>query len=163
MTGGGSGIGRALALQLARASDLVVVVAGRRADRLEETCALGSAGTILPVACDVASRESRLRLVERVRALGAPVRFLVHNAAVLGPVGSMATVGEEEWRAVMDTNVNGPLALTLQLLDLMQDGARVLHVSSGAAHRYMKGTVRRAAAWRERRLGGSDSGCRLCV
>lgn len=54
---------------------------------------------------------------------------------MLGPVTPLTRVDAEAWRRVFAVNVDAPLFLTQALLPLMNDGTRVLHISSGAAHK----------------------------
>lgn len=60
---------------------------------------------------------------------------MVHNAAVLEPVKPLMEVDVCEWRQSMSTNVEAPLFLTQMLLPHLKAGARILHISSGAAHK----------------------------
>ncbi|WP_440995465.1 SDR family NAD(P)-dependent oxidoreductase [Arhodomonas sp. SL1] len=133
VTGGGSGIGRALALRLA-GGGMPVLVVGRRDGALEATAA--AATGIETVVADVGSEAGRSAVVAAVG--GRRVRYLVHNAGVLEPVGPLARVGLAQWRANQAVNVEGPLFLTQGLLPLLS-GGRVLHISSGAAHRAIPG------------------------
>jgi len=129
VTGGGTGIGRALALELARRG-LEVLVVGRRRPLLDAVCAEG-AGRIRAVSADVSLESGR---AEVCAAVGdRPLYCLVHNAAVLLPVGPLSGVSLEAWRSAQAVNVEAPLFLTQSLLPQLP-GGRVLHVSSGAAH-----------------------------
>ncbi|HHJ52201.1 MAG TPA: SDR family NAD(P)-dependent oxidoreductase [Caldithrix abyssi] len=131
ITGGGSGIGRALAHVLAGQFDMTVFIVGRRMAKLRET-AQPFPKLIHPIAADVASDAGRAAIET---GLGQTrLRFLVHNAGVLEPVKPLLAVTLEEWRAHMAVNVEGPLFLTRLLLPRLQKGARILHISSGAAH-----------------------------
>jgi len=136
VTGAGSGIGRALALALAD-RDLKVIAVGRRRAALEETAA-ARAGMIVVEAADVATPEGRAAITSALPA-EARLRVLVHNAAVLTPVGPLADVTLDDWRHAEAVNVEGPLFLTQRLLEPLADGGRVLHVSSGAAHSVLAG------------------------
>jgi NAD(P)-dependent dehydrogenase (short-subunit alcohol dehydrogenase family) len=91
------------------------------------------------VVADVATDE-REKIVEAVRARGR-LALLVHNAAVLRPETSLEKVTPEEWRSVMSINAEAPLFLTQALLPHLDDGARVLHISSGAAHKALSGAA----------------------
>lgn len=130
VTGGGTGIGQALGEELARRG-LHVLAVGRRAEPLR---ALASRfpGRIEPLAADVGAPEGRAAVAA---ALGTDVklRFLVHNAATLAPVGPLRELCPDALRAHLAVNLEGPLFLTQQLLPMLA-GGRVLHVSSGAAH-----------------------------
>ncbi len=130
ITGGGSGIGQALAQRLAE-EGFHVLIAGRRAQSLEETKALMPA-SIQPVVADVATPEGRECVREAVGT--SRLRFLIHNAGVLEPVGPLERAELDAWRRNMAVNVEAPLFLTQALLPRLRGGGRVLHISSGAAH-----------------------------
>jgi benzil reductase ((S)-benzoin forming) len=63
---------------------------------------------------------------------------LIHNAAILTPVSSIAELKLDDWRNHMAINVEGPLFLSQALLPKMNN-SRILHISSGAAHRALAG------------------------
>ena len=73
---------------------------------------------------------------------------MIHNAGILGPIGSLEGVTEDRWRETFGVNVEAPLFLTQKLLrtkdskmgfDLIAPGARILQVGSGAAHHAIGG------------------------
>ncbi len=128
ITGGGSGIGKAAAHLFAEKGHTVYIV-GRRGALLEETAA-SHPGRIIPLRGDVADAGDRAKIAG---AVGEPLGALIHNAAILGPITDTLSIPEEEWRRVMEINLNAPLFLTQQLLPALRE-ARVLHISSGAAH-----------------------------
>ncbi|MGA0889323.1 MAG: SDR family NAD(P)-dependent oxidoreductase, partial [bacterium] len=68
-----------------------------------------------------------------------PLDLLVHNAAVLGPVGPILDQSPEDWKSHMATNVEGPLFLTQALLPNLVENSRVVNISSGAAHQGIPG------------------------
>jgi len=149
VTGGGSGIGRALALALA-ARGLYVLVVGRRREALRQTCELASqakvVGAVEDLAADVSSAQGRQAVAERVTNLcGTGDRHLacvVHNAAVLGEVGQLEQLTPKCFQEALTINVEGPLFLTQALLPFLAaspEGGRVLHISSGAAHGPLEG------------------------
>ncbi len=131
VTGGGSGIGRALCLELADQYGMSVLAVGRNRQKLLQTKAFNSA-KIEICAADVSSEKGRENIVHCVN--GKKLKFLIHNAAVLQPVKPLAQVELQEWRNHFATNVEGPLFLTQKLLPYLQKGTRILHISSGAAH-----------------------------
>lgn len=130
VTGGGTGIGRELALALA-ARGLHVLIAGRREQPLRETQAEAPERVHI-VSADLATESGR-RAVVAALPVDARLRCLVHNAALLTPIGPLAEVSLEEWRLSQATNVEAPLFLTQALLNRLR-GGRSLHISSGAAH-----------------------------
>ena len=112
ITGAGSGIGRGIALALARRGHAVALV-GRRATALEETraacAALGVRAVALPA--DLADEAARVVLPGLVRAaLGSPA-LLVHAAGVLAG-GEMGDLAEGTIERAVAINLTAPLALT---------------------------------------------------
>lgn len=131
VTGASSGIGRALTWELA-ARGIRVLGVGRDLQRLEETRRHAPA-LIKIIAADIATAEGREAVAASLSA-DDPIAYLVHNAAVLEPVGTLAAMSLESWRQAQAINVEGPLFLTQRLLPHLH-GGRLLHISSGAAHR----------------------------
>lgn len=135
VTGGGSGIGRSLAHELAR-RDRHVLIVGRHRDSLEET------QKCYPDKIDICVSDIALPAErENITAFFSPqdrIEFLVHNAGVLEPVGPLSEIELDAWRYHQAVNVEAPLFLTQALLPRLS-GGRILHVSSGAAHRPISG------------------------
>ncbi len=105
VTGGNGGIGRGIALGLARAG-ADIALAARNAEKLAATKAeIESLGRrCLSISCDVTVRADIDRAVlETTRELGAPA-ILVNNAGISGG-GRPETMSEETWDAVVDTNL----------------------------------------------------------
>jgi NAD(P)-dependent dehydrogenase (short-subunit alcohol dehydrogenase family) len=131
VTGAGSGIGRAVALELAK-RQLTVLAVGRREAPLRETAALAGPN-VLPVVCDVDEPADR-RMLARLAQDAGGVRFLVHGAGI-HRVEPLLAITQNTWREVIHTNVEARLFLTLELLPLYCSGARVLFVGSNSATR----------------------------
>lgn len=136
VTGGGTGLGRAIALALAHRGYRVLVT-GRRAGLLEETAAQAP-NRIDAVAADISAPDGRERIAQAIPAEGV-IRCLIHNAGVLDPVGPLRSVQLDDWRTAMAINVEGPVFLTQALLPKMERGGRIAHIGSGAAHKAMPG------------------------
>ena len=134
ITGASSGIGRAMARRLASQGQTVVAI-GRRAVPLEALAA--SAPGIEACVADVATEAGQAAIVAAVSQ--RPVRWLIHNAGVLEPVGPLLSQEAAAIRGSLAINLEAPIALTRQLLPVMESGGRILHVSSGAAHRALAG------------------------
>ncbi|MCC5813021.1 MAG: SDR family oxidoreductase [Ectothiorhodospiraceae bacterium] len=129
VTGGGSGLGREIARCLA-SRGMDVLVTGRRASMLQETCS-ADPERLSAVAADVSSRQGWQAVSDAVGE--REVHCLVHNAGVLSPIGPLSDVQEQDWNQSLAVNLTGPLFLTQALLPRLT-GGRVLHMSSGAAH-----------------------------
>lgn len=129
VTGGGSGIGRALAHALALRGKSVLIV-GRRLSALKETASLSP--LIAVCKADIASQEGRQEVLAQLQDIES-VDALVHNAGVLEPVSPLASVDEAAWGKTIATNLNAPLFLSQLLLPRLVNG-RVLHIGSGVAH-----------------------------
>ena len=134
VTGGGRGIGRAIALALARAG-AHVAVAARSVPELEavagEVAALGRRTFFFPL--DLADREMISAAPRQVAAALGPVEILVNNAGVIASEPAHA-LSDESWDMIMAVNLTGPALLTRACLPGMYDRAwgRVLNVASVA-------------------------------
>ena len=116
VTGGGTGLGRAIALAMARAGATVIIV-GRRSEPLEETAA---ADGIVPIVHDVTDFERAAALVSRItREWGSP-SILVNNAGVHLKKPSDDT-SVREFQTVLDTHVLAAHALTQAVIPGMRE------------------------------------------
>ncbi|GAA3762205.1 SDR family NAD(P)-dependent oxidoreductase [Salinactinospora qingdaonensis] len=114
VTGSGSGIGRHVALALAR-EGAAVVVAGRRHDRVAETVAMieKEGGDALAIATDVTDSASVAAMVARTVEHYGGLHVAVNNAGVLTATGPVGDVDPGEWETMLATNLTGML-LSLQ-------------------------------------------------
>ncbi|STX29553.1 yueD sepiapterin reductase [Legionella beliardensis] len=129
ITGGGSGIGRALAHILAD-QGYSVLIAGRREQALIETASYSS---LISICCaDVANAEGRQAILSSLNDKPT-LKGLIHNAGVIDPIAPVTAITETAWQQTLATNLNAPLFLTQLLLDKLQ-GGRVLTIGSGAAY-----------------------------
>ncbi|SFW91188.1 glucose 1-dehydrogenase [Amycolatopsis australiensis] len=105
VTGGGSGIGRATARAFA-AEGATVVVAGRDEGRLASAVAeIG--GDASAVTVDVTDSADVARMVETVVARHGGLDVAFNNAGILGSPAPVADLGEDDFAAVLGTNVTG--------------------------------------------------------
>ncbi|MEU9079599.1 SDR family NAD(P)-dependent oxidoreductase [Kitasatospora sp. NPDC004745] len=150
VTGGGSGIGRAIALAFAR-EGARVAVAGRSAGPLAGTVELieEAGGTAVALTGDVTDGRDAARLVrETVEAFGA-LDVAVNNAGVLGAVGPVAEIDAQEWERVLTVNVTGTLlAMQHQIAHMRaHGGGAIVNVSSNVgAHMRIPGLAAYAAS-----------------
>ena len=104
VTGAGSGIGRAVAVDLA-AHGWRVALAGRRAAQLEETAAMIGADA-LAHPCDLTHPDQVEGLFAATAARWGRVDLLFNNAGIFPPVVPFEDLSAEDWRAVVDVNLN---------------------------------------------------------
>ncbi len=135
VTGGGSGLGRAIAVTMARAG-YHVVVAGRTASTLDETVSL--AGSASAVVTDVADPSSVDALFAHVADRHGRLDVLVNNAGVFGPSKPVAEVTAAEWQTVVDINLTGAFRCAQAAFRLMSTqrprGGRIINNGSVSAH-----------------------------
>lgn len=135
ITGGGTGIGRALALAFAR-EGAVVAVSGRRRDRLDETVsALEEAGGRgLAVPCDVTDEDDVAAVVAQVVAELGKLDVAVANAGY-SAVGAVEDIPVDDWRRQFETNVLGLVATARHAIPALREtGGRLVLMGSVAAY-----------------------------
>ncbi|MDG3439651.1 SDR family NAD(P)-dependent oxidoreductase [Nitrospirillum amazonense] len=130
ITGAGSGIGQALAVEASRRG-LGLVLVGRRRPPLDATKALLRPGTrCLVLPADVTLAEDRGALVDAVRDHAGGLDFLVNNAGLVW-AGALSTLDDRTLTALVATNLMAPLALTRDFLPLLSAAAgRVVNIGS---------------------------------
>ena len=108
VTGGGSGIGRAVALALA-AEGATVAVAGRSQEALAETVKLieTADGTASYVTADVTDPSDVAQLVSTVVSRHNGLHLAVNNAGIIGAVAPVADFDDAIWSQVLATNLTG--------------------------------------------------------
>src|SRR5881396_550634 len=139
VTGGGSGIGRAAAIALAREGYDVVVV-GRRLDRLEESVSLAGQENLrlIAVPADVGDLASVQSVFAGVKAQFGRLDVLFNNAGTTAPAIPMEDLSIEQWNRVVETNLTGAFLCTQEAIKLMKDqeprGGRIINNGSISAH-----------------------------
>ncbi len=130
VSGAGSGMGRAIAVALAGAG-LKVALLGRDRAKLDETArAIGDRA--IPIACDVADRESVDRAVtEALKGLGS-IDLLICNAGMNVKPRSMAELDPADWDRMIATNLTGAYNLARAVLPSMRERRRGLIVQIGS-------------------------------
>ena len=136
VTGGGSGIGRALCLLLA-AEGAKVVAVGRTASKVAAVAkeAQAAGGTARAQAVDVADAEGLRALVDEVLREFGRIDVLVNNAGQNSPRRRLLSTTPDEIRGLFDANVFGAMFCTRAVLPAMRAAGRgtIVNVSSVAA------------------------------
>ena len=139
VTGAGSGIGRATSLALL-AAGYKVVLAGRRADALNETKTLAGALAehALPVPTDATDPAAVQALFETTRTTFGRLDVLFNNAGTGAPAIPMDELTVEQWKAVVDVNLTAVFLCTQQAFKLMKNqsprGGRIINNGSISAY-----------------------------
>lgn len=131
VTGAGSGIGRAIAVELSRRGVRLILL-GRTRDGLEQTQALLSAPDGATIMClDLACPQGRDGIAEKVATLTGRLDLLVNNAGIVD-AGPLASQSEDSWRRMIEVNLLAPMSITRQLLPLLRPSGcgRVVNVGS---------------------------------
>ena len=130
VTGGGRGIGRAIALAFAAPGRFVVVAARTRA-QLEETAEeiRRRGAEALALDMDVADERAVEHAFAQLREAVPRLDVLVNNAGIGGgrPIHQTDVAA---WRRVIDTNVVGMFLVTRQAVPLLREGGRIVNLSS---------------------------------
>lgn len=137
VTGGGKGIGKAIALGLAEAG-AKVVICGRTKERLDETVEeiKGMGGEALAVQADITDNAQVERLVEISAEKFGSIDILVNNAA-RSFMRSLLEMREDGWDKVFNTNCKGTFLVSRAVAKIMieKGGGRIINITSTAAER----------------------------
>ena len=169
ITGGSRGLGRNATLKLAARGVDIILTYRSRADEaaavVAQIEALGRRAVALPLAVDAAAGFPAFAEAVRQALAGTWQRerfdFLVNNAG-MGINAAFAETTEAQFDLLMNTHLKGPFFLTQALLPLLNDGGRILNVSTGlarfalpgyAAYASMKGGIEVLTRYLAKELG----------
>lgn len=139
VTGGGSGIGRAVALGL-QAAEYSVVVSGRRAAELEKTANLSVAPgcRIVPIPSDVSKPDSVRALFAEIRRRLGRLDIVFNNAGLSAPATPFEDISFEQWSSIVNVNLTGSFLCAQESFRLMKEqsprGGRIINNGSISAH-----------------------------
>lgn len=147
VTGGGSGIGLAIARALV-GRGFGVSLCGRDASKLERAArelseaAGGQSGLVHWLAADVSVAADVARWIAQARERLGPPDLLVNNAGT-GAFAPIVSLGEDDWERAMDVNLKGAFLCTREVLPLMRagGGGYIVNIASLAGKKGMTGAA----------------------
>ncbi len=139
ITGGGTGIGAAIARRFVK-DGAKVCIAGRRLDKLEETAASLPKGSVTVCPGDISNHDDIRRMVASALKPTGKLDVLVNNAAIES-MGSVTDLAPDEWRKALDTNLTGPFLLMKEVIPHMirNGGGSIINIGSLAGVRSVPG------------------------
>jgi meso-butanediol dehydrogenase / (S,S)-butanediol dehydrogenase / diacetyl reductase len=134
VTGGGTGIGRAVAERFV-ADGAFVCITGRRAELLDETASTLVSARVKVCAADVSDPAAVDRVVETALSFGRGLHILVNNAGIDQPMAGVAELDLADWHRVLEVNLTGPFLTMKAAIPHMiaAGGGSIINVASLAA------------------------------
>ncbi len=139
VTGGGTGIGAAIAERFV-AEGAKVCITGRRKEKLDEQAAAFSGDSLLTFVGDVSSQDDVKSMVAATVAFGGGIDILVNNAAS-DTFGSITELSPDDWRRILEINLTAPFLLMKEAIPHMikRGGGSIINVASIGGLRCMPG------------------------
>lgn len=137
VTGAGGGIGRAIAMELARRGDHVIIVCRSKVGAEETLCSIAEkGGSGEYIRCDLARINEIDALVEQIVQTHGRLDVLINNAGISNTL-PVEDIDEAEWDQMMATNLKGPFFLCRHAFRIMkeQNYGRIVNLSSIAGER----------------------------
>ena len=140
ITGGGTGIGAAIAERFV-AEGAKVCITGRRQGPLDQTAASLPAGTCATCAGSVCSDDDPARMVETALRFTGRLDILVNNAGT-GAAGTVTEMDPAVWRGELENNLTGPFLMMKAVLPKMMEagGGSIINIASLAGVRVVPGS-----------------------
>ncbi|MGI8483080.1 MAG: SDR family NAD(P)-dependent oxidoreductase, partial [Thermomicrobiales bacterium] len=132
VTGGGSGIGRAAAIDLGRQGALVAVLS-RQQRRIDETCTdvIAADGQAIGISADVTHEDELQAAVHQIEETWGRLDLVVVNAGANGVFAPLEDLTLEEWHHTLDTNLTSTFLTVKSSLPLLKrQGGAIVVVSS---------------------------------
>jgi NADP-dependent 3-hydroxy acid dehydrogenase YdfG len=139
VTGAGSGIGKHVAIALAR-EGYAMVLAGRRQEALEATAleVKQANSRALVVPADVSDPAAVSELFSKTKDTFGRLDLLFNNAGVSGAAVPLEDFAYEKWKSIVDTNLTGTFLCTQEAFKIMKSqeprGGRIINNGSISAH-----------------------------
>ena len=137
VTGGGSGVGRAVALAFGR-DGYKVLITGRRQEPLDETIALRAEAAMTAFPADVSREADVDALFSQAKSQFGRLDVIFNNAGTGAPAAPVGDITPAQWRAVIDVNLTGAFLCTRAAFNMMREqepqGGRIINNGSISAH-----------------------------
>jgi meso-butanediol dehydrogenase / (S,S)-butanediol dehydrogenase / diacetyl reductase len=136
ITGGGEGIGAAIAERFV-AEGAKVCITGRRKEVLDKMAESLPAGAVITCSGDVSNYEDAKRMVATTVGFGGKIDVLVNNAGINMPSGAITNVDTDNWKKVIEINLMGPFLVMKEAIPHMMKLGRgsIINISSvGGLH-----------------------------
>lgn len=134
VTGASRGIGRGIALSLAKAGANVAVNYQRKqeeaANVVAEIAQLGVKS--FAIQADVSNKSDVVRMMADVKSQFGQLNILVNNAGVVA-MGPVESISEEEWDRILDINLKGQFLCIQEAITMMPSGGKIICISSIAS------------------------------
>jgi NAD(P)-dependent dehydrogenase (short-subunit alcohol dehydrogenase family) len=131
ITGAGSGVGQAVAIELA-ARGWKLAIIGRRRETLDQTAEQCVGGEVMPIVCDVSKEADVAEMADAVRqGLGDP-SVLVNSAGTNTKSRTMADISTDDFRELIDVNLTGAFLCSRVFLSAMRQAGRGTIVNIGS-------------------------------
>ncbi|MGB8216471.1 MAG: SDR family oxidoreductase [Candidatus Methanoperedens sp.] len=132
ITGGGSGIGAALAVDLA-ANGHSVIICGRREKNLKEVA--GTSKNVYYHVCDVSDEKSVIDFLNFVKSKFDHIDVIINSAGLFGAIGRFDKTDSQMWKKTFEINMFGVYLVTKHFLDLLlrSDVKKIINFSGGGA------------------------------
>ena len=131
VTGASRGIGKAIALELAKNKANVIVNYNSNQAEAEKVAKEARSYGVRAIAikADVSSFDEVSIMSEQIKKEFSRIDILVNNAGIVRD-RSLKKMSLEEWHSVIDTNLNSIFYVTREMLPLLKDGGRIINISS---------------------------------
>ncbi len=134
ITGAGRGLGRAIALEMARESAGVCLIS-RTGEQLQQVAdeVRGLGGRALAIEADVSQWDQISAAIDRAVEHFASINILVNNAAVIGPADFVMEATPDAWQQTIDINLNGGYHCCRLIVPIMKEnnGGKIVNIVSG--------------------------------
>ena len=138
ITGGGRGIGKAIAQAFLEAGAEVLLVARNQTDLEFTQKELSPLGWVEIISADVSLETGSAAVVKKVSDLWGQLDILVNAAGVYGPIGPLAEANVAEWRQAIDINLIGTFLMMRAMVPLMKARGRgkIINFAGGGEGAY---------------------------